>query len=93
MADLPADDQQAKLAALFPFLPDGTTFTIANGEVTIEVAGVGPSDVIEAERLAAKAEKRAAEWRVRQGQADLRARPPAQPRRHRATSQPGHGLL
>jgi tetratricopeptide (TPR) repeat protein len=59
LMDLPPDVQKATISALFPFLPDGTTFTIENGEVTIEVPGAGLSDVTEAERLAAKAEKRA----------------------------------
>ncbi|RFC43026.1 MAG: Tetratricopeptide repeat-containing protein, partial [Verrucomicrobia bacterium] len=55
----PTDVQNAKLAALFPFLPAGTTFTVADGSVTIEVPGAGMSGVTEAERLAAKADKRA----------------------------------
>ncbi|RFC44174.1 MAG: Tetratricopeptide (TPR) repeat, partial [Verrucomicrobia bacterium] len=59
LAHLPTDVQNAKLAALFPFLPAGTTFTVADGVVTIEIPEAGQSEVTEAERLASKAEKRA----------------------------------
>lgn len=59
LADLAPDVQQAKLAALFPFLPPGSTFTVESGEVTIEVPDAGSSELTEAERLATKAEKRA----------------------------------
>ena len=59
LADLPADGQTAMLAALFPFLPDGTTYRVADGLVTVEIPEAGQSEVTEAERLASKAEKRA----------------------------------